>query len=93
MFDRRPIATAPRDGTFVRLFFEPGLGCELFDGTIGQWREYRDMPASGAWFTRDSGYITSGSAELICAPRPIEWAPIVELEIVGGEAVTGCRSG
>ncbi len=61
----KPLATAPRDGTFVRLRFRPGLGRETWE-SIGQWQPREDMPAGGHWFDHDGYYIT---------PGPLFWAP------------------
>jgi hypothetical protein len=63
MFDRQPISTAPKDGTFVRLYFKRGFGQELLDGTIAQWQAHEAMPAGGAWFCRSGSYITCGTVE------------------------------
>lgn len=62
----RSIASAPRDGTFVRLRFRPGVGRETWE-TAGQWRALSgaDLPG-GAWFDRDGNYVT---------PGPLFWAP------------------
>ena len=62
----KPIVSAPRDGTFVRLFFRPGLMRDGLEPRTGQWQAHAEMPAGGAWFDRGGHYIT---------PGPIAWAP------------------
>ncbi len=61
----RPICTAPRDGTFIRLRCRPGMGRSL-DPVIGHWQSHEEMKVGGWWFDRDGNYIS---------PGPIEWAP------------------
>lgn len=56
---------APKDGTFVRLRFRPGVGRELREA-VGQWQAHEEMLAGGAWFDREGNYIT---------PGPYMWAP------------------
>jgi hypothetical protein len=62
----KAIATAPRDGTFVRLYFRPGFGRETANGILGQWQVHEEMPAGGSWFDKAGNYIT---------PGPIAWLP------------------
>jgi hypothetical protein len=62
---RRAMATAPRDGTFIRLHFRPIMDCPRPD-VVGQWQDHEEMPAGGSWFDRDGNYIT---------PGPIAWSP------------------
>lgn len=61
----KPIGTAPKDGTFVRLRFAPGLGREHWEA-VGQWQPHHEMKSGGAWFDRDGYYIS---------PGPVVWAP------------------
>lgn len=61
----KPISSAPRDGTYVRLRFRPGIGRDGLEA-IGQWQPHDEMPAGGSWFDRDGCYIT---------PGPTCWAP------------------
>lgn len=59
------IATAPRDGTFIRLKVREGV---LRKNTefVGHWQRHDEMPAGGAWFDREGFYLT---------PGPIYWKP------------------
>lgn len=62
----RPINSAPRDGTFMRLRFRPGILRPADREEIGAWQAHSDMPAGGSWFTRAGEYIS---------PGPLYWAP------------------
>lgn len=59
------VASAPKDGTFIRLRFRPGLGREAWE-VVAKWAKHDDMPAGGWWFDRDGCYVT---------PGPLYWAP------------------
>jgi len=61
------IETAPRDGTFIRLRFRPGLSREEREA-VGQWQIHPLMPAGGAWLDPEGYYITPGA--LFWAPLP-----------------------
>ncbi len=62
------IETAPRDGTFVRLRFRPGIGREDRE-EIGQWQPHTEMKSGGAWFRQDGSYITPGPLYFALAGR------------------------
>ena len=64
---RKPIATAPKDGTPIKVFFRPGLNREWADGVVVRWQDHAEMPAGGSWFLMNDIYLT---------PGPIEWAPV-----------------
>lgn len=61
----RPLSTAPRDGTFIRLQLRGVLGGRPSE-TVGQWQGHDEMSVGGSWFDREGNYIT---------PAPIMWQP------------------
>lgn len=65
----RHIETAPKDGTFVRLRFRPGLWMPDDHEVEARWEPHEEMVAGGWWFTIDGGYVT---------PGPLFWAPVRE---------------
>jgi hypothetical protein len=62
----KTIDCAPRDGTFVRLRFRPGILMMGDHEELGAWRPDASMIAGGWWFNRGGFYVT---------PGPLFWAP------------------
>jgi hypothetical protein len=58
----KPIETAPKDGTFIRLKPRFAWARE----TVGCWVAHAEMKAGGAWFDTEGYYVT---------PYPRYWAP------------------
>jgi hypothetical protein len=65
MTEFRPIASAPRDGTFIRLRFRPNILRPAEEEAIGCWQDDAILPAGGYWRDREGGYIGG----------PMLWAP------------------
>ena len=62
----QPIATAPRDGTFVLLFGPSGYGSTPFRCEVGRYVEK-------GWRTHANDWFTDGGA------KPTHWMPLPEV--------------